>query len=125
MILCSVLISAAAAARADQLFLVSARAAEVLTRGCFLNVRGSFPRYERGEHRTFGGRQRRVLKGKTKCSVLISAAAAVRADQLFLVLARAAGVLTRGCFPNVRGSFPRYERGERRTFGGRQGRGDS
>ncbi|KAJ1200351.1 hypothetical protein NDU88_004175 [Pleurodeles waltl] len=66
-----------------------------------------------------------VLKGKTKCSVLISAAAAARADQIFLVLARAAEVLTRGCFPNVRGSFLRYERGERRTFGGRQRRGDS
>ncbi|KAJ1202979.1 hypothetical protein NDU88_006774 [Pleurodeles waltl] len=59
-----------------------------------------------------------VLKGKTKCSVLISAAAAARVGQLFLVLARAAEVLTRGCFPGVRRFSPRYERGERRTFGG-------
>ncbi|KAJ1113596.1 hypothetical protein NDU88_001838 [Pleurodeles waltl] len=38
-----------------------------------------------------------VLKEKTKCSILIAAVADARPDQLFLVIARAAELLTRGC----------------------------
>ncbi|KAJ1202794.1 hypothetical protein NDU88_006589 [Pleurodeles waltl] len=38
-----------------------------------------------------------VLKEKTKCSVLIAAVTAARADQPFFGIARAGEVLTRGC----------------------------
>ncbi|KAJ1211011.1 hypothetical protein NDU88_006373 [Pleurodeles waltl] len=39
----------------------------------------------------------RVLKEKTKCSILIAVVTVARADQLFLGIARAAGVFTHGC----------------------------